>query len=84
MIAQEGMEKIPGLCNLIREEVVVAKKTYAEISQDLQESFPNERGFSVRSIRRFCECHNIHLRSQLSDQQVDMLVTSGISKVSPD
>ena len=80
--AGRHMEKILGLCDTIRHEVVVAKKTYAQISQELQDSFPSERGFSIRSIRRFCERHDIHSRSQLSDRQIDMVVTSGISKVS--
>ena len=80
-VVRKGMETIPGLCDIIRHEVVVAKKTHAQISQELQDSFPGQRGFSIRSIQRFCENHDIHSSSQLSELQIDMLVTSGLSKV---
>ncbi len=82
-IVREGMESIPGLCNIIRHEVLVAKETRAQISQELQDSFLGQRGFGIRSIRRFCENHDIHSSSQLTELQINMIVTSGVSKVRP-
>ena len=38
-VVRGGMETIPGLCDIIRHEVIVAKKAHAQISQELQDSF---------------------------------------------
>lgn len=76
------MEKITRLSELIHREIVVAKKTHAQVAEELQDAFPGERGFSTRSVRRFCDRHDIHSRSQLSEQQIDTAVASAISKVS--
>ena len=39
-VVLQGMETISGLCDIICHEVLVAKKTHAQISQKLQDSIP--------------------------------------------
>ena len=44
------------------------------VSLYLQSVFPGVRGFSIRSVRRFCEERDIHYRSYLCDNDVDIVV----------
>ena len=37
-VVLQGMETISGLCDIIRHEILVAKKTHAQISQKLHDS----------------------------------------------
>ena len=40
--------------DFVREKIVVERCTHKQISNELQQSFPGEKGFSVRSVERFC------------------------------
>ena len=48
----------------ICDELINQGKTYKEISEELKENFPNKRGFSVRSVKRYCAAHNLSTRVQ--------------------
>ena len=48
--------------------------THGRISQFLRSRHPRERGFSERSVRRFCDLHGIHYRSGLTEGQLDDVV----------
>ena len=57
------------------------KKTHKEVSEILKRSYPNIKGLSERSVRRFCEANNIHLRDRkLSTAELDAAVSSAISE----
>lgn len=75
------MEKIPGLYARLQHDVLEAGKTHAQIAEELQARYPGERGFSARSVRRFCSNHGITSSSGLSDRHLDKVVASGIAKV---
>jgi hypothetical protein len=53
--------------------------TYQQISELLQQNFPDvRRGFSVRNIRLFCSRNEI---KKLNDIEVDAIVQHSISEV---
>ena len=73
-----ALEKIE---SFIKFRVQIMRKTHKQISEELQANFPGERGFSVRSIERFCSEKGIKKMSQLSDREVDMIVSEAIAQV---
>ena len=46
------------------EELIKAGSSYEEISNTLKTRFPGKRGFSVRSIKRFCSANGLSTRVQ--------------------
>lgn len=75
------LEALPGIHALISRRVKEERKTQREISEELKTMYPGVRGLSVRSVRRFCEKHNIHSTSLLSDEDLDKVVCSSVAKV---
>ena len=53
-------------------------KSYKDISECLQAAYPNNRGFSARSVRRYCVLHRI---SKLSDSEVDDIIGDAVKEV---
>ena len=56
-------------------------ESYQRISRHFKELYPSRRGFSARSVRRFCSDHGITRRNSLTDYQLDQIVSSCISAV---
>lgn len=67
--------------DLISRGVIERRKTHKQISDELKCLFPGVRGLSTRSVRRYCESHNIHSLSMLSNFDLDRVVSSSIAKV---
>ena len=44
---------------VVRELVENSHRTFEEISEVLQAEFPNKRGLSVKSLKRYCHMHEI-------------------------
>ena len=65
----------------IRDKIEKEHWTHAQLSSYLKVAYPGERGFSVRSIEKFCSDNNIHKVAKLSDADVDELVAEAIDKV---
>lgn len=78
MAAMENLVSELAVCELIENE----KKTFEEVSEILQSIFPNERGFSIKSVKRFCKGHSISRRQQIKDDNLDGIVQSAIEHVS--
>ena len=57
--------------DFIRQKVEKDHTTHAQISEELKTMFPEKRGFSVRSVTRFCAYHNIHKTSRTSQDEMD-------------
>ena len=72
------LETLPGMIYFITMRVVFEKKSYREISSELQALYPQMTGLS---IRRFCARHEISSTSRLSASQIDVIVQSSISQV---
>ena len=75
------LDTIPGIELVIRRMVVQEKKTYQAVSNELNSMFPNSSGQSTRSVRRYCDAHDIHATSRLSDGGLDTLVSNCVRKV---
>lgn len=74
--------RLPGIAQIISKKIVEERKSYENISTDLKASYPNLRGLSSRSVRRYCETHGIHQSSRLSNRQLDMVIRSSVAQVS--
>ena len=53
-------------------------RTHQDISSFLRPRHPTERGYSVRSVRRFCAIHGIHYRSGLTESELDRMVSVAV------
>ena len=60
---------------------VEAGATHSRISRELKIIFPNLKGVSPRSIRRYCEKNDIHRTSRLLASSLDTLLLWSIGKV---
>ena len=67
--------------DFVRDKVVVERCTHRQVSDELQQSFPGEKGFSVRSIERFCSKKGISKTSDIDDQDLDEVISSAILQV---
>ena len=76
------MASLEELEDLIREKVETERWTHRRLSAYLQHMYRGQRGFSVRSLERFCSAKGIHKTSRLSAQEVDTAVSDSIAKVS--
>lgn len=79
-ILYSTMENIP--VEYIAQLVLKEGKSYAQISNILQNIYPTQRGFSERSVRRFCSDHNISRRSGITDIILDDIIKEAVNKVS--
>ena len=58
--------------------MVLKGMTHKQISEELRSRFPSARGFSERSIRRYCAEHNIH---KLKGPDLDVAVRQATEEV---
>lgn len=61
--------------------VLTERKTHEEISFILQEMYPETRGLSSMSVRRFCNEHEIRTRTTLNDEEVEKEVSKALVQV---
>ena len=55
--------------NFVRDLFLRRKKTHAEISNILKQKYPGEKGFSERTVRRFC-LNNNHYQLQFDENAI--------------
>lgn len=67
--------------DFVRQKVIIEKCTHKQVSDQLQQSFPGEKGFSVRSIERFCSEKGIKKLPDIDDQELDEVVSSAVLQV---
>ncbi len=65
----------------MRTKLVHERMSYRQVSEQLKAAYRDVKGLSIRSIRRFCKQNNIHRTSRLTQEQLDMVVSSGVGKV---
>ena len=61
---------------------LVQNHTLKKVSNILQTEFPNQRGLSVKSIKRFCQAQGIAKRNIVTDVELDQIVESSVRQVS--
>ena len=54
-----------------------------ELMEEPKAMHPGRRGFSERSVRRFCLKRGIHFRRGLSSSEVDIVVAETVNEVGP-
>ena len=67
---------------VVRELVKNSHRTFEEISEVLQAEFPNKRGLSVKSLKRYYHMHEIKRRQKVADNELDEVVKSAVEQVS--
>lgn len=82
MVYVRMLVTLSALEEYVRDQVERHGWTHQKLSDHLKEIYPGVKGFSVRSIERFCQEKNIHKTSRLKPRQVDTLVAGAISEVS--
>ena len=75
------MESIPDVVSVVARKVHDEHKTHSQISDELKQQFPGVRGLSSRSVRRFCDVHDIRRSSKLTATDLDRVVASSIAMV---
>ena len=68
--------------DFVREKVAIEKYTHKQLSYELQRAFPDEKGFSVRSVKRFCSEKGIRKTCDIDDQELDEVISSAVLQVS--
>lgn len=58
--------------------------TYEDISDRLRSMYPNDRGLSARSVRRFCKSNKINRNCTLSQSDKNKVVLAAIDQVNFD
>ena len=83
--------------DFVRQKIEVEKCTHKQLSSELQQCYPGEKGFSVRSIKRFCSekkikkvasiliitvvTHSYIQVSNIDDQTLDEFVSTAVLQV---
>lgn len=76
-----ALEDIDGIQSYIQQAKEAERKTNAQISAELQKSFPTMRGLSQLSVERFCADYRITATSRLDAQSLSRVVKSAVSEV---
>lgn len=75
------MAALDALEDFVRERIEKDRWTHARLSDYLQLAYPGEKGFSVRSVERFCSEKNIHKTSRVQTHVLNQAVMDAITKV---
>lgn len=76
------MAALENLESFIRGKVEDERWTHKKLSEYLKASYPQTtKGFSVRSIERFCHEKKIHKTSRLCSTDLDTAISDAIAKV---
>ncbi len=68
--------------DFVTKKVKTEKWTHKQISDCLSARYPGEKGFSVRSVQRFCSNMDIHKTSRISDCDLHEAVATATNMVS--
>ena len=69
------------LIDFVKEKIKIDKWTHARLSHHLQQTYPGTKGFSERSLQRFCSEKDIHKTSRVDKDDLDVVVEAAINKV---
>jgi len=67
--------------DFVRYKIEVEKMTHPQLRDLLQLEFPGEKGFSLRSIEKFCSLKGIKKTLKIDDQDLDEIVSEAVSYV---
>ena len=66
----------------VRFHLVDKNLSYSEILEEIKSHFPDFKGCSLRSLKRFCSQHGIKKQMPVSNEATDVAVRSTVSGVS--
>ena len=75
------MAKLLQFEDFIREKVEKEHWTHVKLSAFFHAQYPGDRGFSARTLERFCREKDIHKTSRLTNADLDECVSQAIAKV---
>ena len=67
--------------SFVRGKIEEEKWTHRRLSEYLMRRYSNTRGFSIRTIKRFCADKNIHRTSRLNEDELDEVVSQSVRMV---
>lgn len=67
--------------DFIRDKIEKEQWTHEQLSRYFSAKYPGERGFSIRTVRRFCAEKNISKTTKLCDADVDECISEAIAQV---
>ena len=67
--------------DFVRRFLVEQKHTYEELVSEIKARYPNLKGCSLRSVKRFCSHQGIRKRMPVSDGELDIAVRAAVSEV---
>ena len=65
----------------VKDLVVNQRKTHSEVSLLLKEAYPDWRGLTLRSVRRFCLKNVIHVQNRLSNDELKQCTKEVVAQV---
>ena len=65
----------------VRWFLIEQKHTHEDLVVEIKNRYPNLKGCSVRSVKRFCDHHGIRKRMPVSDGALDTAVRAAVSEV---
>ena len=65
----------------VRRFLMEENNSYKDLLVVIKNRYPNLRGCSLRSIKRFCSDHGIKKRMSVADETIDIAVQGAISEV---
>ena len=67
--------------SFIRTKIEGENFTHQRLSDSLQKIFPGQKGFSIRSLQRYCASKDIHKTSRLNKNDLDEIVEESVNEV---
>ena len=67
--------------DFVRDLVVTKGKTHSQVGLLLQEVYPEKRGLSSRSVKRFCLKNGIHAQNRLSNEELEHYTKEVVARV---
>ena len=67
--------------DFVRCFLIQQKHTYEDLVVEINNRYPNLKGCSLRSVKRFCSHHGIRKRMPVCDEALDTAVRTAVSEV---
>ncbi len=67
--------------DFVRRFLVEQKHTFEELVTEIKTRYPNLKGCSLRSVKRFCNHRGIRKRMPVADGVLDIAVRAAVSEV---
>ena len=66
--------------DFVRQLPIEQKHTYEELVTEIKARYPNPKGCSLRSVKRFCNHHGLGKRMPVSNGALDIAIQTAVSE----